>query len=81
MFKKGHKKKAQKTITIIEDWPSTTSENMRPPPKCRDVKKTPRQTQPQKTQLEAMRKSTQTRQSTLAEALRNPVPINSVEQK
>ena len=81
-FKKGDKKKVEdKTSSSSEDWSATTSANMATSLKRIDVKKTPTQSQPQTTQIEATRKSTSARQSTLAKKIGNPVPINHIERK
>ena len=81
-LKKGDKKKVEDKISSSSDyWSATTSANMAASLKRIDVKKTPTQFQPQTTQLEATRKSTRARQSTLAKVLGSPVPINHIEQK
>ena len=74
-IKQAEKKSTEETSsTSSNDWSSATSENTAPSQNCIDIKKTAPQAIGEQTQ-----KATRTRQSTLAKAQKNPIPINGID--
>ena len=72
-------KESADTSGSTTDSGSSTSENLAPSPKRANQNATPESKQQQSKQVKPTRRSNRARQPTLAGALGNPIPINTVE--